>query len=340
MGVGVAEAGLVPASYSLISDLFPPQKRQSALLIFMGAVYVSASLGVSLGGALMEWVGDHLRSIPGELSRAPVWRLTFVMAAAPGLALAGLFLGAPEPARQERRARGQANSGEAPLIPFLIGNWVAVGGMCFVLTGVGLGVDAILMWLPTMLHRGYGLAPSRSGEWLGLALAFGSVIGVAGAATLTRILQPRRSETAPLIVLGFATTGAALILPGLAFVRGVDQVMGLCAAYFIFAFMGSSVGPSIMTAITPNHLRGRIVAIWGCVNLGAAVIWPPLIGWLSDHVFHGPTGLLLAFCAVALPVGFAAPLILVFIAKQVRRAMGIEASATGSLPLSHESAGA
>jgi MFS family permease len=73
MGVGVGEAGAVPASHSLITDYFPPRRRASALAVLGVGIPLGALLGSTLGGSLADASG---------------WRHAFVMLGAPGVVVA------------------------------------------------------------------------------------------------------------------------------------------------------------------------------------------------------------------------------------------------------------
>lgn len=70
IGVGIGEAGSSPASHSLIADLFPPERRATALGIFAMSVSVGSFVAFTGGSWLAETVG---------------WRWTLVAAGAPGL---------------------------------------------------------------------------------------------------------------------------------------------------------------------------------------------------------------------------------------------------------------
>ncbi len=55
IGVGVGEAGLSPAAFSMIADSFPPDKRSRALSLYaMGAV-AGVGLALIIGGAIIGW---------------------------------------------------------------------------------------------------------------------------------------------------------------------------------------------------------------------------------------------------------------------------------------------
>ncbi len=73
MGVGIGEAGCVPASHSIISDYFPPSKRTTALALFGLGLPLGGLLSMSLGGVIIDRFG---------------WRSVFFLLGLPGLLLA------------------------------------------------------------------------------------------------------------------------------------------------------------------------------------------------------------------------------------------------------------
>ena len=73
IGVGVGEAGSELPSHSIISDLYKPEERATAMAIFGLGVNFGIMLGYLIGGWVNEWIG---------------WRWAFVVAGVPGLIIA------------------------------------------------------------------------------------------------------------------------------------------------------------------------------------------------------------------------------------------------------------
>lgn len=89
--VGVGEAAYAPVAPTVISDLYPVQRRGSVLAWFYAAIPVGSALGYVLGA-----------SIKSSLN----WQWAFYLVVPPGLLLAVLCMRMPEP------PRGQADSVE------------------------------------------------------------------------------------------------------------------------------------------------------------------------------------------------------------------------------------
>ena len=74
---GVGEAGTAPSINSIISDLYPPEKRASALAFYAAGLNVGLLIGYFGGGYIAEHYG---------------WRNAFLAAGLPGLVLVVLLL--------------------------------------------------------------------------------------------------------------------------------------------------------------------------------------------------------------------------------------------------------
>ena len=69
IGVGVGEAGSNPPSHSMIADLYPPERRATAMAIFGTGINWGILIGFLLGGWINEWFG---------------WRVAFFLVGFPG----------------------------------------------------------------------------------------------------------------------------------------------------------------------------------------------------------------------------------------------------------------
>ena len=73
IGVGVGEAGSNPPSHSMIADLYPPERRSTAMAIFGTGINWGILTGFLVGGWINEWYG---------------WRVAFLVVGLPGVLLA------------------------------------------------------------------------------------------------------------------------------------------------------------------------------------------------------------------------------------------------------------
>ncbi|HLI66471.1 MAG TPA: MFS transporter [Caulobacteraceae bacterium] len=78
LGVGFGEAGCNPSSHSFIADMSTPAQRASGLSFYSLGVPIGTLLGLGVGGVIAD-LGPH------------GWRMAFLVAAAPGVALAAII---------------------------------------------------------------------------------------------------------------------------------------------------------------------------------------------------------------------------------------------------------
>ena len=91
MGVGAGEASVTPASWSLLADYFPEDRRALPVSIFLMGPYLGAGLSLILGAEVVGWAsGFGAIELPVIGALAP-WQLTFMLVALPGLLMVFLL---------------------------------------------------------------------------------------------------------------------------------------------------------------------------------------------------------------------------------------------------------
>ena len=99
IAVGIGEAGLSPASYSMIADNFAPAKRSLATGIYTIAIYLGGGMAILIGGALVAIIGPAPTVVVPVLGTIRAWQLLFLMVGLPGLIVSAIALTLREPAR-------------------------------------------------------------------------------------------------------------------------------------------------------------------------------------------------------------------------------------------------
>ena len=173
IGVAVGEAGGSPPSHSMISDLFPAERRGTALGIYALGIPVGSAIGFLAGGWINEFFG---------------WRMAFFIVGVPGLLLAlVVYLTVREPPRglSETKNIKTQDSEPPPLkevLPLLWSKrsfrYMSVAGALHAFVGNGVG-----LYIPMMFERSHGLGTGEIGTWL-FGLGFFGMIGTFGAGWL------------------------------------------------------------------------------------------------------------------------------------------------------------
>lgn len=99
-GIGVGEAALTPATYSLIRDGIPSEQRGRAFGIYSAGTYIGAAAGVMVTGALVEILASgKLRAVPW-LGGLHAWQAVLVIIGAIGIPMSLLVLTFRQPLRR------------------------------------------------------------------------------------------------------------------------------------------------------------------------------------------------------------------------------------------------
>ncbi len=298
IGVGVGEASVTPAAFSMLSDSFPPERLGRPIGVFLMSAPFGQGLTLIAGGSLLQWLStsDVLRS--SLFSSLAPWQVAFIIIGFPGLLLVPALLALREPPRQGARNAPALAIREvldvirvrrAALMPIFMG---------FALVMVVL--NAMALWTPALMERTWGLDKAQQG-W-----AYGSLLlvcGTAGAFTsgwLGDRLAQRGTLDAPLKVAAYSFLGCGA-LAVIAVLMPTVQLMMLFLAPAVF--LSTMPVPATGTAIqliVPSLARGQVSALyimWS--TLVGIILGPVLVGLLND--LHLPIRYSMAI-VVALPV--------------------------------------
>ncbi len=91
IGVGVGEAALGPAAYSIIADYFPPEKLARAIGLYAMGLYAGAGLAMIGGSAVVSLTsGAGPIDLP-LIGTVKPWQLAFFIVSLPGLIVVALM---------------------------------------------------------------------------------------------------------------------------------------------------------------------------------------------------------------------------------------------------------
>jgi len=271
LGVGIGEAAGTPPSHALISDYFPPERRTFALAVF--------TIGASTGVAMAHLVGGWVSELWG-------WRMVFVVAGIPGLALALLIrFTVREPPRGRFDGDAAAPRDEGWLAA--VGVLARIPSYRHLVIAASLHSFAFsgsMIWYPPFLTRVHGLSASEIGTALALFSSLPAGLGIFVGGLLTDRLM-RRDVRWIQGYAGFTMLAFAPFALGFLFFPTPSLAFG-CLVISAFLMGTSTPGIHVTTqALAPARMRALASAInLLLLSLVGAGLGPFFVGVLNDYL--------------------------------------------------------
>ena len=307
VGVGVGEAALSPAAYSMISDAFPKKTLGLATSVYTMGVTFGSGLAYMLGGVVIGWastVGTITLPGFGELEG---WRLTFMIVGVPGLIVALMLSTVKEPDRAA--GQGVVAIPLREVVEFISDRRRAMG--CHII-GVAVFIMVVFginIWGPTYLIRTFGFTPADAGMKFGTIMMVLGTAGLLAGGTIADAWFARgRNNAYPLVIL----ISGLCMLP---FVLGLGWVteagLGLfclAGATFFSAFQGG-IAAGTLQLMTPGPMRAQVAALYFLLaNLIGIGLGPTVVALLTDFVFANDAAIgqsLALSAAILIPIACA-----------------------------------
>ncbi len=254
--LGCVSALDAPARQTFVADMVPAERLSNAVGLNSASFNAARMIGPGVAGLLIAWVGSGW-----------VFVINAVSFAATILALVAMRVHELQPVPHAERGKGQIREAARYvrgrtdiLVVMVVVGVVSTFGLNFQLTSA------------VMARTEFGKGPGEYGV-LGSILAIGSLAGA--------LMAARRERPRVRLVVGSA----------LAF--GVSAgVMALMPTYDLFALATIPVGFASLTMLTAANatiqmsttptMRGRVMALYLIVFLGATPIGSPVVGWVAE----------------------------------------------------------
>jgi MFS family permease len=285
--VGVGEATLMPAAYSLLGDLFPPHRRAFATGVLVSGAVMGAALAMIVGGALYGWAQSLAHPALPLLGAVHPWRLVFVCIGLPGLPMALLVFLIPR--RQRETGRGLNQAPRASIGAWLRDNAAFVGGLSTVYSLFGAAGIAVNNWTPAFLSRVMHVEIARVGYAVGAVQMIGGFAGFLGTGMLLDRLHARKVSNASYRFL-LVTATLALVLAPFAFL-GIRTIGAMLAALGLLYLLGAYGGAVIahLQLVAPRALRAQIIAFVTMIGTAVSnIIGPSMVAGLTDYAWRDP----------------------------------------------------
>jgi MFS family permease len=301
MGLGISEAALGPASFSLIRDTFAPAYRGRAFATMQASHQIGTGAALAGGGLLFGLAGS------GAFSRLPIvgalhpWQQVLIIVGLIGVPLAGLMMTMKEPprVRTEAAAAAARNApGFAEALSFVGRNrrvfipyWIAVSLLQIAVGGMS--------WVVMTVHRTWHVPIPAIGAVIGPTQIALGLIGAFSFGTFLDLITRRGLRDAPLKVGSAWLSVVAAAAIALFFVTSLPVAMALYVVMLFFLSANSTSAAAALALIAPAHLAGKLQSITGlAINLTGLALGPTLVALVSEHLFTGPRALHDAMLAV------------------------------------------
>ncbi len=269
IGVGIGEAGGSPPSHSIISDIFPPEKRASALAFYSMGVNFGILFGFLAGGWINEMFG---------------WRVAFMVVGIPGLLVA---LAVRFTLREPLRGMADNKVASDVQVPFKDVLGLLWSRKSFRHIAIGAALNAFAgystsSWTASFMIRSHDMTTGELGTWLAGIMGLGGAIGVFGGGLIAEKLAVKDTRWYMRLP---ALTGAICV----PFMIGTYMVDGAYTALILSIVPGLLFNVYLGNALAMTHglvgLRMRALAsaiLFFILNLIGLGLGPWAVGLLSD----------------------------------------------------------
>lgn len=271
VGVGIGEAGGSPPSHSIISDIFPPNRRASAIGFYAMGVSIGILFGFLAGGWLNEFFG---------------WRVAFLVVGAPGILLAIIVRWTmAEPIRGLTENR-TVSTNAVPLSQVVSVLW---GCRAFRHMALAAGLNAfagysISNWTASFMIRSHHMSTGELGTWLALTIGLGGAIGVFCGGLLADRLASRDKRW----YMWIPALAGFICVPFMAAVYLVDGpytalMLSVVPGILFNVYLGNTIATThALVGLRMRALSSAILfLVLNTIGLGMG---PWIIGMLSDYL--------------------------------------------------------
>lgn len=305
IGVGVGEATLAPAAYSMIADYVPPARRGRALGLFSMGIYFGIGVAIMVTGLVVQAVGSMPVMHWPVIGEVRGWQVAFLILGPPGMLVSLWLLTVREPVRREAAA--------ATTDVRYVDVWRRIrehagfyANLIFGVSMLTLTFNAVAFWIPAHLLRVHELSP------LQVAFSYGPIMFVAGSLGILAggVLADRwrsagRADAELQVVLYGALALGPLVIAAFQ-LRDATLAIALLAPLLFVTSFPFGAASAALQMVTPNRFRARTSAIYLLViNLLGIGLGSSAASFVSDVVLKDEQRIgdgVTAVAAVAAPL--------------------------------------
>ena len=290
MFVGVGEAVLTPAGFSLLADLFRPARLARPVSVFTASSFFGSGIALVVGGFIVNSVQSANGIALPFLGSLEMWQAVFILGALPGIPVAiWFFVSVKEPERRAAARRGSAEQYREGFLQALRYIWrngrlfTAVYGGISLLAAAQFALGA---WIPAFFIRVHGWSAGDIGYAQGVLFLAFATLGVVASGWLADGLQARGYRDANLRIATFAGLLALPFALGIALAPSAALAIALLAPVNLFGAAPFGAAVAVIPMVSPPQFRAQLVALYLLVaNLLGQAGGPWVVAQLTDSVF-------------------------------------------------------
>lgn len=304
--VAVGEAVLAPTAISMISDLFPQERRGRPMAVFLSGMNVGSGLAIVIGGGVLTFAQSGAFNSLGVGHFEP-WRTTLVVIGLLGIPVLALLLLIREPRR--RASPDQRKRPFRVVLKEMWGAWkrlLPIFGALAALTTVDF---ALISWVPTLLARDFAVPTWEISNGFGLVILICGFLGTVVGGFAADQLFIRRGNALRLRFAAVLALSGGLSLIFL-IIAPAGYVVALSAFWLFVSAVATICGIATAQDLVPADAKGLCISFiaMGNISLGLGV-GASLPGALTSGVVDGLSGLSWAIAVVAVPLALIAALL-------------------------------
>lgn len=287
MGVGVGEATLAPAANSLLADSFPKEKLSTAMSVYSMGIPVGTALAFIAGGSVIG-MADLIPDIQlAGLDPITGWRKVFLMVGIPGVLLTFLLWTIKEPTRK-------GLSGDSASLPLReVAAHVKGKLKAYTSVAVGVSFNAMLgfgsvIFVTLFFNKYHAVSSAEVGITFGVISLFTGPVGLLLGGYLADRWYKEGRKDGNVLALMAAPLGYAIPATAFPFMTDTTLAWVMLGISNLFINLPSGVAYASLQMITPNQMRGQIIAAYVlCTTIIGYGMGPFLIGLFTDQLFGG-----------------------------------------------------
>lgn len=285
VGVGVGEAALSPAAYSMITDYFPKRRLATALSVYSMGIYLGSGLALIIGGLAYKLAAVRKVWELPLVGEVYAWQMVFIFVALPGIFITLLMLTVREPVR-----RGLTSPKQTASVQDLI-NYLGKHRLMIWAHNLGFGLLTVATyggsyWIPAHLMRNFGWSKAEVGGIYGMIITVFATTGIVVGGRLADYWVNRGYQNGRQAVIIIGSLGLMLCLIFFPWIKNTTLLVALLVPIAFFSSFGVGTGTAVVQEIMPPVMRAQASAFFlFVVNLLGLGIGPSIIALVTEQVF-------------------------------------------------------